>query len=109
MIISSSDYDESKSIHHGGDAMNQSRDISPCRFLAMIAVLCGAMVLPAYGQQEVNPTWYDPWVPPAPAVVHSSQPVVAIHRQKPTVKPVSSTRLAGKVRAKRSTTRPKSS
>jgi len=88
--------------------MNQSRDISPFRFLTMIAVLFGAMVLPAFGQQEVDPTWYDPWAPPSPAVVQSAKPAATVHRQQPRVKRVSSVRTA-KVHAKRSTARPRPS
>jgi hypothetical protein len=88
--------------------MNRSRDISPYRFLAMIAVLFGAMVLPAFGQQEVDPTWYDPWAPPSPAVVQSAKPAAAVHRQQPTVKRVSLIPTA-KVHAKRSTARPRPS
>ena len=89
--------------------MNQSREISPYRFLAMIAVLFGAMVLPAFGQQEVDPTWFDPWAPPSPAVVQSAKPAAAVHRQQPTVKRVSSVRTTAKVHAKRSTARPRPS
>jgi hypothetical protein len=86
--------------------MNHSRNINPFRFMAMIAVLCGAMVLPAYGQQEVDPTWYNPWTPPTAAVVQSSKAQVAIHRQQKTAKVVSSTQTAAKGRAKRPTNRP---
>jgi len=43
-----------------------------------MAMLFGAiftiLLLPAYGQQEVDPTWYDPWAAPTTAVVHPSQP-----------------------------------
>jgi hypothetical protein len=88
--------------------MNQSRDISAYRFLAMIVVLFGAMVLPAFGQQEVDPTWFDPWAPPSAAVVQSAKPAASVHRQQPTVKRVSSVRTA-KVHAKRSTARPRPS
>jgi hypothetical protein len=86
---------EWKSTHHGGDSMNRSRNIRPCRILASVAVLFGAMVtillVPAYGQQEVDPTWYDPWAAPNMLVVHSSQPAVALHQHQPTVRPVSLT------------------
>jgi len=43
---------------------------------AFMAMLFGAiftiLLLPAYGQQEVDPTWYDPWAPNT-ATVHSAQ------------------------------------
>jgi hypothetical protein len=90
--------------------MNRSREIRPRRVLAWMAMLFGVMVttlLPAYGQQEVNPTWYDPW--PGPNAVHSSQPRVAMHRHQRTVRSVSPTRVAGKVHVKRSTARPSQS
>jgi hypothetical protein len=100
---------ESKSIHHRGDSMNRSTNIRPRRFLALIAMLFGVLLLPAYGQQEVDPTWYNPWAAPNTAVVQSSQPRVAIHRHQRTVRPVSSARVAGKVREKRPTTRSRAS
>jgi len=92
--------------------MNGPRGIRPRRVLAWIVMLFGAMVmtlLPAYGQQEVDPTWYDPWAAPNTVVVQSSQPRVAIHRHQRAMRPVSPARLAGKVRGKRLTTRPRSS
>src|SRR5216683_5426071 len=113
MISSRSDYRESKSIHHGGDSMNGSRGINRCRVPAFMAMLFGAiftiLLLPAYGQQEVDPTWYDPWAAPTTAVVHpsqppavvpSSQPPVATHRYQQTVRSVSPAPDAGKFRGK---------
>jgi len=115
MISSRSDYRESKSIHHGGDSMTTSgsKGIRRSRVLAFSAMLFGAiftiLLLPAYGQQEVDPTWYDPWaapntavVPPAqpPAVVHSYQPPVATQRHQQTVRSVSPDPDAGKFRGK---------
>jgi hypothetical protein len=70
--------------------MNRSRSISSRRVLAFITVLFGAMLttLPLYGQQDVDPTWYDPYPAPhavlKPAVVQSSQPV-ALHQHQPAV------------------------
>lgn len=94
--------------------MKRSRDLRPRRVLAWIAMLFGVTLttlLPAYGQQEVNPTWFDPW--PGPSAVHSSpnsaQPRAAMRRHQRTVRSVSSARVAGKVRAKRVTTRPSQS
>lgn len=87
-----------------------SRDFRLRRVLAWMAMLFGVMVttlLPAYGQQEVNPTWYDPWA--GPTAVHSSQPRVAMHRHHRTVRSVSPARVAGKVHGKRPTARPRQS
>jgi len=96
--------------------MNRSRDFRLRRMLAWMAMLFGMMVatlLPAYGQQEVSPTWYDPWAGPNAAAVHaslhSSQPRVAIHRHHRTLRNASAARVAGKVRGKRSATRPSQS
>jgi hypothetical protein len=59
------------------------------RFLASIAMLFGAiftiLLLPAYGQQEVDPTWYDPWAAPSTAVAHPSQPPAVVHSSQPPV------------------------
>jgi hypothetical protein len=49
------------------------------RVIALKATLLGAMALPmlmvpAYGQQEIDPTWYDPW--PA-ATKTAAQPTAA--------------------------------
>ena len=65
--------------------------IRPRRFLAMAATLFGAMVLtlPAFGQQDMDPTWFNPWDAPKTAVAQSSRPRVAIHHQPRTVKHVS--------------------
>jgi hypothetical protein len=108
-MISAGDYRESKSIHHGGDAMKRSRGIRPCRVLAFTAILFGVMLttlLPAYSQQEVDPTWHDPWATSNTVAVPSSQPRVAIHKHQRTVKSVQS---VGKVRTKRPTTLAKAS
>ena len=113
-MISSPITVESKSIHDRGDVMNRSRDFRPRRVLARIAMLFGVMIvtlLPAYGQQEVNPTWFDPWPGPnaAHSSQHSSQPRAAIHRHQRTVRSVSSAPVAGRLRAKRATSRPSQS
>jgi hypothetical protein len=93
--------------------MHRSKGIRPRRVLALIAMLFGAMVTtllrPAFGQQEVDPTWYNPWAGQNTVVAHASQPRAAIHRHHPTIRPVSSTEAAGKLRDKRPTTRPRPS
>ncbi|MGB8782409.1 MAG: hypothetical protein WCD02_04790 [Terriglobales bacterium] len=56
--------------------MNGSKNIRSGKRLAWMAVLSGAMVmtfsLAAFGQQEVDPTWYDPWMPNT-TVIQSAQ------------------------------------
>jgi hypothetical protein len=97
--------------------MNRSRDNRSRRMLLFMAVLFGAifttMVLPAYGQQDVDPTWYDPYavnaVPnPAPTTVaiHSLPAPVLIHRHQTTLTS-SQSQGAEKSRAKQSTATPK--
>jgi hypothetical protein len=104
--------------------MNRSRNISPRRVLTYIAMLAGAMVttmlLPAYGQQEVDPTWYDPYAVTVPSTaptvavahsaqpaIHAAQPTVAFHRHEAAVRSVSSTKSVGKSRGKQPATEPK--
>ena len=93
--------------------MNGSRGYKSCRILAMTAVLFGAMVttlaLPAYGQQEVAPTWYDPWAAPNTVVVHSSQSRSARHPHQRAVRSGSTAPSAAKLRGKQLATRPRSS
>jgi hypothetical protein len=93
--------------------MNRSKDLRPRRVLAWIAMLFSVMVttllLPAYGQQEVDPTWYNPWAAPSTVVGHSSQSRAALHRHQRTVRNMPAARVAGKVRAKRTTARARQS
>jgi hypothetical protein len=89
-----------------------SKGISRCRVPAFMAMLLGAiftiLLLPAYGQQEVDPTWYDPWAAPNTAAVYPSQPAatvhfsqpVATHRHQQTIKSISPAKDAAKFRAK---------
>lgn len=67
--------------------MNGSKVINRLRALASIAILsaaiCTIFLLPAYGQQEVDPTWYDPM--PATAGVHSAQAATTAHALQPVV------------------------
>jgi hypothetical protein len=85
MISSRSDYSELKSVQNGGDSMktSESKAIRRSRVPAFIAMLCGAiftiLLLPAYGQQEVDPTWYDPWAAPTAAAVHPAHPAAVVH------------------------------
>jgi hypothetical protein len=109
MISSRNDYRWSKSIKHGGDSMNDSKGVQQRRVTAFMAMLLGAiftvLILPAYGQQEVDPSWYDPWTPNATAAhaiqlapaVQTSQPL-ANHRDQQPVTSVSSAMDARKLR-----------
>jgi hypothetical protein len=91
--------------------MNGSKSTGRSRVLAYMAMLSGAMftilLLPAYGQQDVSPDWYDPAPnvavvrPTQPAAVaHSSQPPVATRRYHQTAMSVSTAPDAGKLGAK---------
>lgn len=115
MISYRSGYRELKSVQNGGDAMTntttRAKGISRSRALTFSAMLMGALLtillLPAYGQQEVDPTWYNPWVAPSaavvpaqlPAVVHSTHSPVAAHGYQQTAKPLSATSSAATERA----------
>jgi hypothetical protein len=100
--------------------MNRSRDNRSRRMLLFMAVLFGAifttMVLPAYGQQDVDPTWYDPYAvnaapnpAPPPVAIHSLPLPVLIHRHQTTLTSTSLSQSQGaeKSRAKQSTATPK--
>jgi hypothetical protein len=91
--------------------MNGIMSIGRRRLLASSAVLFGAMftimLLPAYGQQDVNPDWYDPApnaavvhpVQPS-AVAHASQPAIATHQYQQTAESVSPAANFAKARVK---------
>jgi hypothetical protein len=91
--------------------MNRSIDIRSHRILAFMAMLLGGiltiMVLPSYAQQDVDPTWYDPYAvttPPNPAphtvAIHSSQTPVSIHQHQKTLTSASLSQGAERFRAK---------
>jgi hypothetical protein len=71
---------ESKSFQNGGDSMktNGIKTNRRCRRMTYMAMLSAAiftiLLLPAYGQQEVDPTWYDPSPATSTAAVPASQP-----------------------------------
>jgi hypothetical protein len=102
-----------------GSKMNGLKAIARLRNLASIAMLSGAIftifLVPAYGQQEIDPTWYDP-TPSAAAPVdtaqaqaqapaqplttaHALQPIVT-HRYLPANNHVSQAAHSGNLRAK---------
>ena len=84
---------------------NSSRPRKPLVFIAMsFAMMFGTFLLPAYGQQEMDPTWYDPWAPATAQTAHSAQPQAARsqHQEQAKLKPASTTRTA-KARAAKST------
>ena len=80
---------------------------------AWLALLSGAMVttlsLSAFAQQEVDPTWFDPWAPSTATVQHHDQKVAAPSTQTAKIKHVSSTRRVAKVNVKHSANRPRPS
>jgi hypothetical protein len=91
--------------------MNGTTGIGRRRLLASSAMLFGAMftimLLPAYGQQDVSPDWYDP--APSATVVHpvqtaavaqSSQPAVATHQYQLAAESVSPAANLAKARVK---------
>jgi hypothetical protein len=101
---------ESRSSDERGDFMNGKNSFGSCKKVAWIAVLSGAMVttfsLAAFGQQEVDPTWYDPWAPKT-AEVHPAQSAVVQHHAK--TKQASSSKRVAKASGKRSANQAKTS
>lgn len=80
---------------------------------AWLALLSGAMVttlsLSAFAQQEVDPTWFDPWAPSAAIVQHHDQQVAAPAHHAAKIKQVSSTHRVAKANVKHSANRPRPS
>ncbi len=103
--------------------MKPSKSVNSRRVLAFMAVVLGAMLttmlLPAYAQQEIDPTWYDPYAvhdvvakaapstTPAAMAVHSPQPAVVFHRHPAAVKTVSSAQGAGRLHEKQPAAQPR--
>jgi hypothetical protein len=113
MISYPKDFCNAKSILDGGLSMStiRSKAIPRSSMLASTAILFGAiftvLLVPAYGQQEVDPAWYDPtpdtaMTQPAQAAaaVHSSQPAATVHARPATIQSASRTPAAAKARAK---------
>jgi hypothetical protein len=81
-------------------------------FMAMLfGTVFTILLLPAYGQQEVDPSWYDPWATPGMASIHPSQSAAAVspspaavsaERRQPVIKPVSPSPDATRLGAKES-------
>jgi len=69
-----------------------------CRIVCLLsAVVVSVLVAPsAYSQQEVDPTWYDPWATPRKAVAQPSPPPIPSH--KPNQKSGSQPRASRKAR-----------
>jgi hypothetical protein len=49
--------------------------------LLLPVIVMLALLVPAYSQQEINPTWYDPWAGPNKAVVQHSQSRLANRKE----------------------------
>jgi|GEM_PF-3194258 len=65
--------------------MTDSKCFRPFNIVTLIASLFGAMctvwLLPAYGQQEVDPTWHDPWAAASKAPAHPPKAKPSVRRQ----------------------------
>ena len=58
--------------------MKNSKISGTRRLLAMMALLFSAMIpTSAYAQQEIDPTWFNPWVAPSAAVQTAQEVPVA--------------------------------
>jgi len=72
--------------------MKRSHSFKSRRVLALVA-LFGAMITtmlrPAYAQQEVDPTWYNPWVTSSTAAVQTTQPKATAQVRRAKIKTVS--------------------
>ena len=74
-------------IQHGGDEvfqdMNLARIFALKRPLLAVAAIL-TLLVPVHGQQEVDPTWYDPWKAAGNTIVRHTQPVSYTHLTLPT-------------------------
>lgn len=69
------------------------------RVIALLALMTlPTMVVPAFGQQETDPTWYDPW---APALVKPATPQATPAAKKET-KVVTNTTIVAQHKIKKS-------
>jgi hypothetical protein len=65
----------------------REKQMKHLRAIALIALMAlPTMVVPAFGQQETDPTWYDPWAPVLvkPATPAQTQAPVAKKETKAT-------------------------
>lgn len=66
--------------------MNGSIGIGRCKGVASLAILLGAcFTISANAQQDVAPSWYDPWAAPNAAVAHPAQAPAVAHAAPPLV------------------------
>jgi hypothetical protein len=54
-------------------------------FAALLSVMLTAGMVPVYSQQDVNPTWYDPWDATNTALVYSPTAQISVHFHPGTV------------------------
>lgn len=72
----------------------------------LILGMAGSMLcVPAYSQQEVDPSWYNPWPEPAKEIAPSSSPRAAKHTIPAKASSDLSQKRTGKLRPKRTVTR----
>lgn len=63
--------------------MNLARILALNRHLLAVAAIL-TLLVPAYSQQEVAPTWYDPWKAASHTVVDRPQQTRTAHRENRT-------------------------
>lgn len=92
--------------------MREAKNAGAKRMFAGMVVLWGAiamsMTLPAYGQQDVDPTWYNPW-PSPPAVAAQNAQTGKMHAGREKSKVVNAPRRVAKASGKRVASRQKPS
>ena len=70
--------------------------------IILAAMILGAVVT-AFAQQEVDPTWFDPWAPPASTVAAQAKPKVVTHKNRAKAS-AASTQKTARVRTKHTMT-----
>jgi hypothetical protein len=81
--------------------VSECRFSEVCNLIGLMVILMGTALVPARGQQEVDPTWYNPW-PAAKTDVPNASRLQVSNKQKPKVSPVPAGQPSPGKRRKRS-------
>lgn len=71
------------------------------RSATLLAAVISTLLVPAFSQQEVDPTWYNPWPEPDKVISQPSRPPVAHRKSERKTSSVSSDHRPPKSRTKR--------
>jgi hypothetical protein len=66
-------------MHNKEEILKLSRTIPFLKAALLAAITASIFMQPAYSQQEVNPSWYNPW-PDAPKSAGKAPTKIAVHK-----------------------------